>query len=112
MKTNHKKTLIFIAAFCVLAALIICAYAFQQNHGQTYTDQDYGFKIDLPVDQFSIHKVVDNGAAEIEFVDKAIQDQYPEWGGKVFTILVYNKRTVSNNPCNDLDGPKYLGENS
>lgn len=111
MKTNRRKTLIFLVAFCVLATLITCAYAFRQNHSQTYTDQDYSFRIDLPVDQFSIRKVVDNGVAEIEFVDKAIQDQYPEWGGKVFTILVYDKNAVSNNPCDSLDGPKYLGEN-
>lgn len=111
MIVNLKKAFFSIVALCALATLIICVYVFKQNRGQAYVDQDYGFKIDLLEDQFYVQKVTDSGVAEIEFVDKAIQDQYPEWGGKVFTILVYDKSTVSNNPCNSLDGPKYLGEN-
>ena len=48
--------------------------------------------------------------AEISFLDKNIQSNYPEWTGTVFTIVVYDRDVVEENPFDVLDGPTYLGE--
>lgn len=111
MKSNHVKRSILIVVLCVLATLASLAYVLKQSSNQTYTNKDYGFKIDLMKDQFSVQQIDDGHGAEILFVDKEIQERYPEWGGTVFTIFVYEKSSTQENPFDILDAPKYLGEN-
>ena len=57
-----------------------------------------------------IETTSDGEGAEISFLDKNIQSNYPEWTGTVFTIFVYDRDVVEENPFDVLDGPTYLGE--
>lgn len=111
MKSTHKKPFILIAAFCVLAALVAMVYVCKQSLDQSYTNQKYRFKIDLMKDRFTVQQTSDDSGAEILFIDKEIQDHYPEWGGEVFKIVVYTKEKKPHSPFDVLDGPSYLGEN-
>ena len=61
-------------------------------------------------DQFMIETTSNDEGAEISFLDKNIQSNYPEWTGTVFTIFVYDRDVVEENPFDVLDGPTYLGE--
>lgn len=112
MKEILKKRILLILGLCV-AALIAVALSFRYfnfSKIQTYTDQEHGFCVDLMKDQFIVEPTVDGEVTEIAFVDKNIKSQYPEWGGTVFTILVYDKEIVKSNPFDWFDGPQYLGE--
>ena len=103
---------IFALAVPVVLVVLGAIYLFSSGHSeiQTYTDQDHGFCVDLMKDQFAIETTSDGEGAEISFLDKNIQSNYPEWTGTVFTILVYDRDVAGENPFNRLDGPNYLGE--
>ena len=78
-----------IFALAVLVVLVVLGtiYLFSSGHSeiQTYTDQDHGFCVDLMKDQFMIETTSNDEGAEISFLDKNIQSNYPEWTGTVFT---------------------------
>ena len=95
---------IFALAVPVVLVVLGAIYLFSSGHSeiQTYTDQDHGFCVDLMKDQFMIETTSNDEGAEISFLDKNIQSNYPEWTGTVFTIFVYDRDVV--------DGPTYLGE--
>ena len=103
---------IFALAVPVVLVVLGAIYLFSSGHSeiQTYTDQDHGFCVDLMKDQFMIETTSDDEGAEISFLDKNIQSNYPEWTGTVFTIFVYDRDVVEENPFDVLDGPTYLGE--
>lgn len=111
MRATRRRMFVLIVVFCALAALVAAAYVWKQNPDQTYTNQKYSFQLELLKDQFSVQQNADESGAEILFIDKEIQDQYPEWGGTVFTVFIYTKDTVQQNPLDGLDGPSYLAEN-
>ena len=103
---------IFALAVPVVLVVLGAIYLFSSGHSeiQTYTDQDHGFSIDLMENQFAVETTSDPETTEISFLDKNIQSNYPEWTGTVFTILVYDRDVVEENPFDVLDGPTYLGE--
>lgn len=103
---------IFALAVPVVLVVLGAIYLFSSGHSeiQTYTDQDHGFSIDLMENQFAVETTSDPETTEISFLDKNIQSNYPEWTGTVFTILVYDRDVVEENPFDVLDGPNYLGE--
>lgn len=106
----RKRT--FALAVPLVLVVLGAIYLFSSGHSeiQTYTDQDHGFCVDLMKDQFMIETTSDGEGAEISFLDKNIQSNYPEWTGTVFTIFAYDRDVVEENPFDVLDGPTYLGE--
>ena len=92
---------IFALAVLVVLGLLGAIYLFSSGHG---------FCVDLMKDQFMIETTSNDEGAEISFLDKNIQSNYPEWTGTVFTIFVYDRDVVEENPFDVLDGPTYLGE--
>ena len=102
---------IFALAVPVVLVVLGAIYLFSSGHSeiQTYTDQDHGFSIDLMENQFAVETTSDPETTEISFLDKNIQSNYPEWTGTVFTIVVYDRDVVEENPFDVLDGPTYLG---
>ena len=106
----RKRT--FALAVPLVLVVLGAIYLFSSGHSeiQTYTDQDHGFSIDLMENQFAVETTSDPETTEISFLDKNIQSNYPEWTGTVFTILVYDRDVVEENPFDVLDGPTYLGE--
>lgn len=112
MKKTQKKV-VFLAAVLFTAVVIIAVVYFaffRTSEIQTYTDQEHGFCVDLKKDQFIVEPTGDGEVTEIAFIDKNIQTKYPEWGGTVFTILVYDKKAVKEDLFAVLEGPQYLGE--
>ena len=103
---------IFALAVPVILVILGAIYFFSFRHSeiQTYIDQAHGFCVDLMKDQFMIETTSNDEGAEISFLDKNIQSNYPEWTGTVFTIVVYDRDVVEENPFDVLDGPTYLGE--
>ena len=106
----RKRTFALAVPLVLVVLGAISFFSFRHSEIQTYTDQDHGFSIDLMKDQFMIETTSDGEGAEISFLDKNIQSNYPEWTGTVFTILVYDRDVAGENPFNRLDGPNYLGE--
>ena len=106
----RKRTFALAVPVVLVVLGAISFFSFRHSEIQTYTDQDHGFSIDLMKDQFMIETTSDGEGAEISFLDKNIQSNYPEWTGTVFTILVYDRDVAGENPFNRLDGPNYLGE--
>lgn len=103
---------IFVLAVPIVLVVLGAIYLFSPGHSeiQTYTDQDHGFRVDLMKNQFAIETTSDPEITEISFLDKNIQRNYPEWTGTVFTIFVYDRDVVGENPFHSLDGSEYLGE--
>ena len=103
---------IFALAVLVVLVVLGAIYLFSSGHSeiQTYTDHDHGISIDLKENQFAVETTSDPETTEISFLDKNIQSNYPEWTGTVFTIFVYDRDVVEENPFDVLDGPTYLGE--
>lgn len=106
----RKRTFALAVPLVLVVLGAISFFSFRHSEIQTYTDQDHGFCVDLMKDQFMIETTSDGEGAEISFLDKNIQSNYPEWTGTVFTILVYDRDVAGENPFNRLDGPNYLGE--
>ena len=106
----RKRTFALAVPVVLVVLGAISFFSFRHSEIQTYTDQDHGFCVDLMKDQFMIETTSDGEGAEISFLDKNIQSNYPEWTGTVFTIFVYDRDVVGENPFNRLDGPNYLGE--
>ena len=106
----RKRT--FALAVPVILVVLGAIYFFASGHSevQTYTNQDHGFRVDLMKNQFAVETTSGGEGAEIAFLDKNIQSNDPEWTGTVFTIFVYDRDVVGENPFNSLDGPSYLGE--
>ena len=109
---KNKKRIFFLSVIgvFVVAAVAYC-FVFRRSAVQTYTNQDYGFRIDWLEGQFVVETVSDAEVTELSFRDKNIRSNYPEWTGTVFSILVYDKNVVKETPFQVLDGPRYLGEN-
>ena len=106
----RKRTFALAVPVVLVVLGAISFFSFRHSEIQTYTDQDHGFCVDLMKDQFMIETTSNGEGAEISFLDKNIQSNYPEWTGTVFTILVYDRDVAGENPFNRLDGPNYLGE--
>ena len=106
----RKRTFALAVPVVLVVLGAISFFSFRHSEIQTYTDQDHGFSIDLMENQFAVETTSDPETTEISFLDKNIQSNYPEWTGTVFTILVYDRDVVEENPFDVLDGPTYLGE--
>ena len=106
----RKRTFALAVPVVLVVLGAISFFSFRHSEIQTYTDQDHGFSIDLMENQFAVETTSDPETTEISFLDKNIQSNYPEWTGTVFTIFVYDRDVVEENPFDVLDGPTYLGE--
>ena len=106
----RKRTFALAVPLVLVVLGAISFFSFRHSEIQTYTDQDHGFSIDLMENQFAVETTSDPETTEISFLDKNIQSNYPEWTGTVFTIFVYDRDVVEENPFDVLDGPTYLGE--